>query len=143
MAIVSRVRRQLWIALAAITVSLPATARAYDGARCEFMLAGCTACHCCTADAPAVATTAVVPVPSAIGSTSDRPGPCSCCTPSPAAPAPRQEQRAEEQRTDNGRGVAAMSSVEPGPRVPVAIAFVPDVGPPRSPIYLRTARLLI
>jgi hypothetical protein len=69
--------------------------------------------------------------------------PCVCRAPQPIAPAQKPGQREEERRVETGRDVAADSPAIPGPRFPVAIAFMPDVGPPRSPIYLRTARLLI
>ena len=151
MAFALRIRRRLWVAFAAIAVSLPATAGASTEPRCEAMPAGCTTCACCKEPAPASPQTATAPVLSVARTTRDmalaRPAssatPCVCRAEAPTAPAPKPGDRVEERRVETSRGVVAEPSAYPGPGAPVAIAFMPDVGPPRSPLYLRNARLLI
>jgi hypothetical protein len=147
MAIALRIRR-LWVALAAIAASLPATAGAATNGRCEAMPAGCTAC-CCGDDASAPSRTTdsaiVAPTPSSRGIVVSRPAStsCECRGQDPTAPAQKPGQRVEERRVETGREIAADSPTLMRPRASLAIAFMPDVGPPRSPIYLRTLRLLI
>ena len=142
------IRRRLWIALAAVAASLPATARASE-AKCEAMPAGCTTCSCCEDAAPTTdidPALAEIAAPATRGMAVARPtsSPCVCRVDGPTAPAPRPGQSAaSERRVETGRDVAADWPNHPGPRVPVASALRPPVGPPRSPIYLRTARLLI
>jgi hypothetical protein len=151
MAIALRIRRRLWVALAAIAASLPGVAGAATGARCEAMPAGCTACHCCeetSASAASLGSTPaaiIAPTPSTRGIVVGRPASsrCECRSQEPTAPAQRPGQREGERRVETGREVAADSRIPTAPRAPVAIAFMPDVGPPRSPLYLRTLRLLI
>ncbi len=150
MSLASRLRRSLWFALAAIAASLPGTAGASTEPRCEAMPAGCTACSCCEDGSPTSSqpspTSALLPAstsrPIGLGCPISS-SPCVCRAQQPIAPAQKPGQREEQRRVETGREVAADSPGYPGPRVPVAIAFMPDVGPPRSPIYLRTARLLI
>lgn len=150
MSLALRIRQCLWVALAAVAAALPGTAWASDGARCEAMPAGCTACACCEdAASPAAGVEAT---PSAIvapdhptrGVTVDRPAPrCECRGQDSPAPAEKRGQRTTGRRVETSREVAADSSMNIGPRIPTAIDFRPDVGPPRSPVYLRTMRLLI
>jgi hypothetical protein len=150
MSLVPRIRRPLWFALAAIAASLPGTTGASTGPRCEAMPAGCTTCSCC--EDGSAASTQPGPISALRPASESRPiglgcpissSPCVCRAPQPVAPAQKPGQREEERRVETGREVAADSLSYAGPRVPVAIAFMPNVGPPRSPIYLRTARLLI
>jgi hypothetical protein len=145
---VPRIRRSLWFALAAIAVSLPGSAWAATEPRCEAMPVGCTTCACCEDGSPASPHAGSTPALVAPASASQRvtlgrPVSCMCREQEPTAPAQKPGQSPKERRVETGREVAADSPSHPGPRVPVAIAFIPDVGPPRSPIYLRTARLLI
>ncbi len=150
MSLAPRLRRSLWFALAAIAASLPGMARAATEPRCEAMPAGCTTCSCCEDGSSVPSLTGptaslMAPASSMRGMTigCPIPGPCVCRAGEPTAPAQKPGQREEQRRVETGREVAADSPSYTGPRVPVAIAFMPDVGPPRSPIYLRTSRLLI
>lgn len=142
MAVTPRIRRRLWVALAAIAATLSMTGGASAASRCEAMPEGCAACCCepepavTTAQAPPVHGPAVGrPVPSTI--------PCACCAQAPTAPASKPGQRVEVRRADPGRELATAPPREIRPRHPSAIAFLPDAGPPRSPVYLRTMHLLI
>lgn len=69
--------------------------------------------------------------------------PCGCRSGEPTSPASRPESRPVEDRPDTDRSPSATSTVP----APAAVAFArpipPDVSPPKSPLYLRTSRLLI
>jgi hypothetical protein len=71
------------------------------------------------------------------------PAPRCECRGQESPPAQKPSQRTAEHRVETSRDVAVDSSMDTGLHAPVAIAFMPDVGPPRSPVYLRTLRLLI
>ena len=148
MAIALRIRRRLLVALAAIAASLPGVATASTGGRCEAMPEGCAVCCCCEGDSTLSATAEpanVSPTLAIPGIVVSRPAPapCECRSQEPTAPAQKPGQRVEERRVETSREIAADSPTLLRPRASLAIAFMPDVGPPRSPIYLRTMRLLI
>lgn len=69
---------------------------------------------------------------------------CECRASEPAAPTERPAQRTGTDRTDVERGetLAALSlAVRPAPAP--AHRLLPNESPPKSPLYLRTSRLLI
>lgn len=69
---------------------------------------------------------------------------CECRASEPAAPTERPAQRTGTDRTDVERGetLAALSLVvRPAPAP--AHRLLPNESPPKSPLYLRTSRLLI
>jgi hypothetical protein len=143
-----------WIALAAFVGALLIGA---DGATAACTSMATTracepACGCCEPQSPAsgqdhIGGTASVHrhVPSpTTGRCEDAPtGGCSCRSGRPDAPGPKPGQRTPAERTDPAPGLTAWAAFDPAsqrlaPHVP------PGSSPPqKSPLYLRTSRLLI
>jgi hypothetical protein len=146
--------RLTWIALAAIVGMLSVVGDAsasttsgapQNGARACCLKRVCTVCCCTPASASSgLSTTArSVALPSREGSFSSPARPCECRSGEPASPASRHESRPSDDRADQMHG----ESVELNVRGPTAVTFarliLPTASPPKSPLYLRTARLLI
>src|SRR5258708_4986104 len=130
-----RIRRRLWVALAAVAAAVSMTARASPAVRCEAGPEGCAArCYeAGPATAPSLPTTQALPVHGpAVGRPVPSTTPCGCCAQAPTAPAPKPGQRTEARRAEPGRELAAAFSQEIRPRRPSTIAFTPDVGPSPS-----------
>jgi hypothetical protein len=69
---------------------------------------------------------------------------CECRASEPAAPSERPAQRTGVDRPDAGSG-ESLCAVEPSscPTFRPALQLLANESPPRSPLYLRTSRLLI
>jgi hypothetical protein len=70
-------------------------------------------------------------------------GPCECRSSEPGAPASRQESRSSLDRAGQGHGASIHLNVHAPAAVAIARHILPAASPPRSPLYLRTSRLLI
>jgi hypothetical protein len=81
---------------------------------------------------------------SPVGARLSTPAPlCECRPGGPDVPASKSEPRSSENRDDQVRALTAELIVETRPAItPVHIVLSPAV-PPKSPLYLRTSRLLI
>jgi hypothetical protein len=69
---------------------------------------------------------------------------CECRANEPAAPAERPAQRTSTERPEV-EGVQPFAALDPAPRRPSSHAplLLPNESPPKTPLYLRTSRLLI
>ena len=146
--------RLTWIALAATVCMLSVMGNAsasttsgapQNGARVCCLKRVCTVCCCPQASASSAPLTTgrSVALPASGGSLSTPARPCECRSSEPGAPDSRHESRTSEDRSDQSHG----ESVQLNVHAPVAITFaqliLPTASPPKSPLYLRTARLLI
>jgi hypothetical protein len=146
--------RLTWIALAAIVGILSvvgdasasaASAAARNVASSCCVKRVCTGC-CCSPESGSTAPLATersVAVRPSEGGLSTPSRPCECRSSEPGSPASRDESRFSEDRADQASG----ESVSLNGHVPAAVTFtrhnLPTASPPKSPLYLRTARLLI
>jgi hypothetical protein len=140
-----------WVALVAImgmlSVAGEATAGTVNGASRECCIV--RTCDKCCCDAPSTSSPpATTNRPSA--HPSDRANlttptrPCECRSGEPAAPAPKPASRSSESRGDQARSNSFARSVDaPAPADVFARLLLPTGSPPKTPLYLRTARLLI
>jgi hypothetical protein len=142
-----------WFALAAIVGMLSmvgeASARTVKGAtqapKSCCVVPPPSECCCCPAKAkpliPAIELSAMFPTD---GARLSAPAvPCECRSDEPADPASKPESRTDEQRSDRAGEELAGSTFAAPPSATFA-HFVPPTGsPPKSPLYLRTTRLLI
>jgi hypothetical protein len=69
---------------------------------------------------------------------------CECRAGEPAAPAERPAQRTSSERSEV-QGIQPFAALDPAPRRPSSHTplLLPNESPPKSPLYLRTSRLLI
>lgn len=145
--------RTLWVALAAIAGIL---SLAGDASACRVSDAAPAGRSCCVGRSPAdccckgpVAAperTATAPAPIGASRPSlgiPSPG-CECRPGEPTAPTDRPAQRVHDDRPDAGRAYDLAPGFVPVPGLPPASRPIePTASPPKAPIYLRTARLLI
>jgi hypothetical protein len=148
--------RLAWVAVAAImgmlSVAGDASASTADVAprgdiRSCCAEGRCTVCCCKPAEAPPRPRPAdrSAALPSKGGDIAAPARPCECRSSEPATPAPKPESRSSEGRGDQARGEPVDPALDAGP--PPAATFarliLPTSSPPKSPLYLRIARLLI
>jgi hypothetical protein len=69
--------------------------------------------------------------------------PCECRSSEPVSPASRHESRSSEDRADQPHGESVQWDVDVSAAVTFAQLNLPIANAPKSPLYLRTARLLI
>jgi hypothetical protein len=155
--VMTRFRRYLpltWTALLATSAMLSVVGDASasstsglapNGARACCLKRACTVCCCTPASAGSapLTTRRSIALTGSAGSLSIPARPCECRSSEPAVPASSQESRPCEVRDGHAHGAAANLGI----RAPVTLTFARLVqttaSPPRSPLYLRTARLLI
>jgi hypothetical protein len=145
--------RLIWIALAAIlgmsSVVGNASASTTAGVPKNGSLACClkrVCTVCCCTPAPASdpsKTERSMALPSSESGLYSSARPCECRSGGPGSPASRHESRSSEDRHDETQGEPVDLSVHVPTAVPFARLMVPTANPPKSPLYLRTARLLI
>jgi hypothetical protein len=146
--------RLTWIALAAIVGMLSVVSNAsasatsgasQNGARACCLKRVCTVCCCPSASASSSPLTAGRS--EALLSTEGRftapARPCECRSSEPASPASRHDSRSSEDRADQTSGESAQLNVYAPTAVTFARRNLPTASPPKSPLYLRTSRLLI
>jgi hypothetical protein len=145
--------RLSWIALAAIvgmfSVAGDASASGTSGgprndARACCLKRVCTVCCCTPASASSGAlTTGLMVALTPQGSGLSAPArPCECRSSEPGSPGLRHESRSSEDRADQALGKSALLNVY-APTAVTSWLKLPNASPPKSPLYLRTARLLI
>jgi hypothetical protein len=140
--------RLLAVAFAAIlgSLSMAGDVKAAEATSRECCLKrSCIVC-CCEPTSSAgtlVAARQVETTASGESSLSSRSIPCECRSGDPAAPDSRQESRPGEERSPQDCG-EFVEVAFPAPLVATLARLVPpNASPPRSPLYLRTERLLI
>jgi len=69
--------------------------------------------------------------------------PCECRSSDPAAPTSEPESRSSEDRSDHVCGDSVGLTLDAHPAITFARLILPTASPPKSPLYLRTSRLLI
>lgn len=138
-----------WFVLAAIVGMLSV---AGEASACSIKAASKAARSCCTS-APASACCCETPgpgsshlsrAPSLIGNSLAVPNPtCECRPGTPGDPAPKPASPSSERRTDQGRVESVDLTHEVPPSLTFARIVLPANSPPKTPLYLRTSRLLI
>lgn len=149
--------RSLWVALLAIAgmVSVADVASACTTKVAPAPRACCAErapsdCGCCVPGRPLPSSPAVAARFEAIASSPDGvlhqapASSCECRASEPAAPSERPAQRTSTERSEV-RGLGSSAAVLPAdrPSPPLGRLLLANESPPRSPLYLRTSRLLI
>ncbi len=151
------IRRHLrlsWIALAAIAGMFSAAGAASastTGADAQGPGRACcvgrVCAKCCCPPASAAADPARVERSATfapVGSRLATPAPlCECRPAGPEAPGSKSEPRPAETRDDQIRSQATELTIETRPAVSTVRLVLSPADPPKSPLYLRTSRLLI
>jgi hypothetical protein len=103
----------------------------------------CPATACCC-ESPSPESTDLSTAPRPVGVNLSVPyAPCECRPGGPTDPASKPESTSSERRSDHDRVESVDVTIEAHPAIASARIVLPAESPPKTPLYLRTSRLLI